>query len=58
MSPRTGRPKLNNPKNIDVTVRITSDMNDRLLEYAEKHNKTRVEVIRKGIEMVLDSDKK
>lgn len=57
MSPRTGRPKLNNPKNIDVTVRITAEMNSRLLEYAERHGLTRVEVIRKGIEMVLAKEK-
>lgn len=57
MSPRIGRPKLDNPKNIDVTVRITSEMNDRLLEYAKTHNQTRVEVIRKGIEIVLGSEK-
>ena len=58
MSPRIGRPKLDNPKNIDVTVRTTSEMNDRLLEYAKTHNQTRVEVIRKGIEIVLGSEKK
>ena len=57
MSPRTGRPKSGNPKCIDIKVRIDSQMNKKLIEYALKHNVSRTEVIRKGIELVLDSDK-
>lgn len=57
MSPRTGRPKSGNPKCIDIKVRIDSQMNKEIVEYAEKHNISRTEVIRKGIKLVLDSDK-
>ncbi len=57
MSPRTGRPKSENPKCIDIKVRIDSEMNKELVEYATKHNISRTEVIRKGIKLVLDSDK-
>lgn len=57
MSPRTGRPKSENPKSIDIKVRIDAEMNKKLIEYAAKHNISRTEVIRTGIKMVLDSDK-
>ncbi len=57
MSPRTGRPKSENPKSIDIKVRIDDEMNKKLIEYAAKHNISRTEVIRTGIKMVLDSEK-
>lgn len=57
MSPKTGRPKSDNTKCIDIKVRIDNEMNKKLIEYALKHNVSRTEVIRKGIELVLDSDK-
>ncbi len=57
MSPKTGRPKSDNPKCVDIKVRIDNEMNKKLIEYALKHNVSRTEVIRKGIELVLDSDK-
>ena len=57
MSPKTGRPKSDNPKCIDIKVRIDNEMNRKLVEYALKHNVSRTEVIRKGIKLVLDSDK-
>ena len=57
ISPRTGRPKSENPKSIDIKVRIDDEMNKKLIEYAAKHNISRTEVIRTGIKMVLDSEK-
>lgn len=57
MSPRTGRPKTDNPLSVDVKVRIDAETNDELLKFAKKHNISRTEVIRKGIRLVLDSDK-
>ena len=53
MSPRTGRPKIDNPKNIDIKVRIDKEKNDELLDYCKKNNISRTEAIRQGIEMVL-----
>lgn len=52
-----GRPKSDNPKIVDVKVRVDKNMNERLIKYAQKHNITRTEVIRKGIVLILDSDK-
>lgn len=53
MSPRTGRPKSNNPKDVDIKVRVDSETNRRLVTFAEEHNISRTEVIRRGIELVL-----
>lgn len=57
MSPRTGRPKSENPKNVDIKVRVDNEMNEQLIEYANKHDISRTEVIRAGIKMILESDK-
>jgi hypothetical protein len=57
MSPRTGRPKALQPKTIEVKARIDEKTNDRLNQYCEKHNVTRTDVVRKGIENVLDKEK-
>lgn len=57
MSPRTGRPKLDKPKTIEVKARIDEEMNDRLKEYCRKNNMTRTEVVRKGLETVLSEEK-
>lgn len=57
MSPRTGRPKKENPLNIDVKVRIDKEMDEKIKAYAEKHELSRTEVIRKGIKLILESDK-
>ncbi|MGM0249635.1 ribbon-helix-helix protein, CopG family [Enterococcus sp. AZ134] len=57
MGPRTGRPKKENPLNIDVKVRIDKEMDKKIKAYAEKHGLSRTEVIRKGIKLILGSDK-
>lgn len=53
MSPRTGRPKSENPKEIEVKARIDKETNERLKMYCAKHNKTRTDVVREGIELIL-----
>ena len=40
MSPRTGRPKAENPLNVDLKVRFDQDTNTRLLAYCKKHGIT------------------
>lgn len=54
MSPRTGRPKVDKPKTIEVKARIDVDTNNKLNKYCEKHNLTRTDVVRMGIEKVLE----
>ena len=57
MSPRTGRPKTLVPKTIEVKARIDVKTNEKLNQYCEKHNVTKTEVIRKGINSVLENEK-
>lgn len=57
MSPRTGRPKAENPKSNDVKVRIDQTTMQRLDAYCEEHGITRAEAIRKGIHLLLSTEK-
>ncbi len=54
LSPRTGRPKSDNPKSVDIKVRIEPDLNLKLLNYCKEHNITRASAIRQGIEKILE----
>ncbi|WP_122788838.1 CopG family transcriptional regulator [Intestinibacillus sp. Marseille-P6563] len=57
MSPRTGRPKAENPLNVNLKVRFDQETNNRLLDYCEKHGVTRTEAIRRGIHLLLEQEK-
>ncbi|AWX97001.1 TPA: CopG family transcriptional regulator [Streptococcus suis] len=55
MSAKMGRPlKSDKPLNVEVKIRIDEDTNQRLLDYAERNNLAKTEVIRKGIELILE----
>lgn len=54
MSPRTGRPKSDNPKCIDIKVRVDNSINEQLLDYCKEKGITRAEAIRRGIEKILE----
>lgn len=53
MSPRTGRPKVENPKTNDLKVRIDNDTMKKLDSYCLENNITRAEAIRRGIHLLL-----
>lgn len=53
MSPQKGRPKISNPKNIDVKVRFDDDLHNKLLAYCKDNSITRTEAIRKAVENLL-----
>lgn len=55
MSPRTGRPKVNNPKNNDIKVRLDDETTTRLIKYCTDNHMTRAEAIRKGIHLLLEN---
>lgn len=58
MSP-AGRPKIENPKNVRLEVRLTQKENELLEECASKMNATKTDVINKGIQLVKkELDKK
>ena len=57
MSPRTGRPKVDNPKGVNLTIRLDPETEKALREYCKKHNISRGEAIRQGIHLLLAAEK-
>lgn len=57
MGSRMGRPKIENPKDVDVKVRLDTATNGKLLAYCKEHGITRAEAIRRGVLMLI-TDKK
>ena len=58
MSPRTGRPKSNNPKNIRLEIRLDKELSETLERCAEELSTTKTDVIKQGILLVDASIKK
>lgn len=58
MSPRTGRPKADNPKVKQLGVRLDAETLDKLDILAEHYNETRVEILRRGIDKLFSELKK
>lgn len=59
MSPRTGRPKSENPKNIQLKIRADKELVEELNYCCEKLETNRSEIIRLGVKRVKnDIDKK
>lgn len=58
MSPRTGRPRVDNPINIRTSVRLDKKTDDMLMDYCKKNEITKGEAIRKGVHLLLDKAKK
>ena len=52
MSPRTGRPPIDNPRNIRFTVRLTSEEAETLQECSDMLEVSRTDIIVKGIKLV------
>jgi hypothetical protein len=57
MSPKTGRPKSEHPKNIDVKVRFDEITHKKLLAYCSENNITRTEALRQGVQLLLAQKK-
>ena len=57
MCPRTGRPKVDNPKEQRFTIRLDNITGQRLDEYCKVVGKKRAEVIREAILTLLDTKK-
>lgn len=56
MSPRTGRPKAKQPKEIRYSIRLDIETEERLKRYCEVNQITRVAAIRQGIELLLSKE--
>ena len=57
LSPRTGRPKSDKPKSFEIKARIDAETNQRLQKFCDKTGKTRTQVVREGIELILAEKK-
>lgn len=57
MSQKMGRPKAENPLTIEVKARIDEETNERLVKYCQDNNKTRTDVVREGIKLVIEKNK-
>ena len=55
MSPRTGRPPKENPRNVSLNLRLTRDEANLIQACADSLNTTRTEVIIKGVKLVRES---
>ena len=53
MSPKTGRPKKDNPINIRHSIRLDAETDKKLEEYCKKHNISKGEAIRQGVHLLL-----
>lgn len=53
MSPRTGRPKSDKPKDIKYSIRIDAETEKALQEYCNTNNISKGEAIRRGIQLLL-----
>ena len=59
MSPRMGRPPKENPRNVNLNLRLTREEADLIQACADSLNTTRTEVIVKGVKLVrADLNKK
>jgi len=58
LSPRTGRPKVENPQCQRFTIRLDNITGTRLDNYCKLVGKKRAEVIREAIIKLLDSQEK
>lgn len=58
MSPRTGRPKAENPKVKQLGVRLDEEMLNKLDVLTAYYKETRVEVLRRGVEKLYSELKK
>ena len=58
MSPRTGRPKIDHPKDERITIRLDEVTMRKLLENVEFYGESKADSIRRGIEEINKGIKK
>lgn len=57
MSPKTGRPKVEDPKDIRFSIRIDAETNAKLDQYCTEQGITKAEAVRTGIYLLLAQKK-
>lgn len=58
MSAKLGRPKLRNPNNVSLTIKINAVMREELNRYCLDHKITVGEALRQGFELLLRKELK
>ena len=53
---KRGRPKSDSSFNITIKARIDVKTNNKLVEYCERNNITKTDVIRTGIKKVIETE--
>lgn len=51
MSPKTGRPPINNPKNASLHIRVTPQEKEEIRKYCKENNVTCLDLIKKGMKV-------
>ncbi len=57
MSNKKGRPKLDNPKNERIYIRVTKEEKEEIMNFSNKSGYTILDLIKKGIEKVKGQKK-
>ena len=57
MSPRTGRPKSDNPKDSNLYIRVTKDEKEQIMKFSRESGYSLLEIIKFGIEMIRGKKK-
>lgn len=52
MAPKTGRPKKENPKNVEIGLRLTKETADKLQKCADVLQTSRTDIIEQGIDRI------
>lgn len=58
MTPSTGRPPSDNPKDLQYRLRMTKEDSEKLEYCCKATGKTKAEILREGLEMVYKSVQK
>lgn len=58
MGPKIGRPKMENPNTVQLTIRINKSLSIKLEEHCRKYSVSKGEVVRNGIEKILGEKEK
>lgn len=53
---KMGRPKIDNPKQKSIGIRMSDEEREKLLQYASEHDKTITEVVQEAVNKLYEAD--
>jgi hypothetical protein len=57
LRPKIGRPKADNPKDVDLKVRIDNETNLKLTRYSNNKKISKAQAVRNAIDLLLENEK-